>query len=398
MIRMAQALRLILESCGPPRFSRVGIRDARGMVLAEQVTAGWDIPPFAKAAMDGYAVHSEDLSRGGELREVGSVQAGGERTHGMGPGECVRIMTGAPVPPGADAVVMIERTRVSPAGVEIDGPVRPGENICAQGEDMRRGERVLAPGVVLDAPDIAVLASVGLGEVGVYAPPRVAVLNTGNELVEPGVSPPPGHIPNCNGPMLEALARSEFCQVAWLGIAGDRHGDLLPALERGLGYDVLLVSGGVSMGDYDLVPGALRELGAEELFHRVLVKPGKPLFFGRRGRCLVFGVPGNPVSSFTTFHVFVKPALRRLRGIREVPAPVRARLTGRLERRGERAWVVPASARLREGCLEVSPLQLNGSADIIGCAGCNALVVIDEEEGVLLPGAMVSTLLLNGEV
>jgi molybdopterin molybdotransferase len=307
-------------------------------------------------------------------------------------------MTGAPVPPGADAVVMIERTRVSSAGVEIDGSVHPGENICAQGEDVRRGERVLAPGVVLDAPEIAVLASVGLGEVGVYAPPWVAVLNTGNELVEPGGTPPPGHIPNCNGPMLEALARSEFCEVDCLGITGDRHGDLLPALERGLGYDVLLVSGGVSMGDYDLVPEALGELGVEELFHQVLVKPGKPLFFGRRGGCLVFGVPGNPVSSFTTFHVFVKPALHRLRGIREVQAPVRARLTDRLVRRGERAWVVPASARLREGCLEVSPLQLNGSADIIGCAGCNALVVIDEEEGVLLPGAMVSTLLLNREV
>lgn len=398
MIRMTEALNSILRTCGTLPVRRVDIREARGLVLAEQAAAGQDIPPFDKAAMDGYAVRSEDLRRGGSLRETGSIQAGEAPGTPLRPGACMRIMTGAPVPAGADAVVMIERTEVSPGGVVFRKPVHPGDNICPRGEDLRSGERVLGPGTVLGAAEIAILASAGLGEASVYSVPRVAVLNTGNELVEPGETTPPGHIPNCNGPLLEALARSELCRVTYLGIAGDRRNVLLRALERGLGHDVLLVSGGVSMGDYDLVPGALRELGVSELFHRVSVKPGKPLYFGNRENCLVFGVPGNPVSNFTTFHVFVKPALRRLRGIPNPPSPVQARLPRTLERRGERAWLVPAVARVREGYLEASPLELNGSADIIGCAGCNAIMVLGEEVQVLPAGSTVSTLLLNGEV
>ena len=229
-------------------------------------------------------------------------------------GVCVKIMTGAPLPGGADAVVMVEDTGPLDGGraVLVKRALSPGANVCHKGEDTKRGEKVLSAGCAIGAPEVAVLASIGVSEVGVARRPEVGVLSTGNEIVEPGTPLAPGMIRNSNGSMLSALARFAGGNVEYLGIAGDDVEHLRRSLGKGLGKDILLVSGGVSMGDYDLVPRVLGELGVEVLFHKVRVKPGKPLLFGRRGRCLVFGIPGNPVSSFVVFHLFVKPAFGRL--------------------------------------------------------------------------------------
>jgi molybdopterin molybdotransferase len=350
-----------------------------------------DIPPFDKSAMDGYAVRSSDVVQGGKLVQKGSVQAGSDTLPQVGPGECVRIMTGAPVPSGADAVVMVEKTRAKSGGVIIDDQVRPGQNICVKGEDLAAGRTVLKEGTRLNPAMIAVLATAGQTSPEVFSPPSVAVLSTGNELVEPGNTPGYGHIRNCNGPLLTALCREQGIEAAYLGIAPDSPAGLRDMLEKGLAHDVLLISGGVSMGDYDLVPGTLTRLGVKKVFHRVRVKPGKPLFFGTGNGCLAFGIPGNPVSNMTSFYFFVLPALRKMMGDRRGGSRYLARINSGLQRSGSRAWLVPSLCTESRGKLNAEPVRLNGSADIVGCSGANGILIIDQDK--VEPGSMVEVVL-----
>ena len=310
----------------------VALDDALSRVLAEDVVSDLDLPPFDRAAMDGYALRASDVADApAALEVVGEVRAGQWPDLTVGPGQAVRIMTGAPLPPGADAVQQVEKTQpLDEFRVTIRSPVEPGANVAPRGSEVRAGDVVLARGRVIDPAAIAVLASAGKARVRVARRPVVALLVTGDEIVDVSASPAPGQIRNSNGPAVAAQARLAGATVRLLGVAPDRQEAIAEALGAGLAADVLVVSGGVSAGDYDLVEPALLGLGATFLFTKVAVKPGAPLVFGRRGETLVFGLPGNPVSAQVTFDLFVRPALLRMQGAAVVSRPrVAVELLGR---------------------------------------------------------------------
>jgi molybdopterin molybdotransferase len=306
-------------------------------------------------------------------------------------------MTGAPLPSGADAVTMVEDTEARERNVIVRRRVRPEDNIGLAGEDLKRGETAVARGSLLGPAEIGMLAAAGLARVPVTRRPRVAVVATGDEIVEPGRPKRRGQIRNSNGPSLTALAAEAGAEPAYLGIARDRSASLRARLDRARGADVLVLSGGVSVGDYDLVKDGLEAAGVRPVFWRVRIKPGKPVFFGRRGRQLVFGLPGNPASSMVTFHLFVRPALDRLLGraetgltsataLLDVPIAVtpgrRQFLRGRLSGRG------PA--------LKVAPYEDQRSGVLRSMVGGRVLIVVPAETARIEAGAEVEILFMDG--
>jgi molybdopterin molybdotransferase len=377
MLTVDEALKAVLDRAGPLPARRLPLRDALGCVLAEEIIADRDLPPFDKALVDGYAVRAADMDGPGTMLRVGEeIPAGRTPSRPLAPGEAALIMTGAPLPAGADAVVMIEQTGKLPDGrVAFEaGPVAPGQNRLPRGREMRAGDVLLRPGAILHPARLGLLASVGRPEPLVVPRPRVAVVPTGDELVEPDREPGPGQIRNSNGPMLAALARTCGAEVETLPIAPDDPQGLREVLRRGLPADVLLITGGVSAGNRDLVPGALETLDVTRVFHKVRVKPGKPLWFGvgpRRGDegpgTLVFGLPGNPVSGVVGFLLFVRPALDALRG--RGPDSGRAeaglyRLTSAFQQRGDRPTYHPSRLVAEPEGVRVEPLDWAGSADL----------------------------------
>jgi molybdopterin molybdotransferase len=385
MLSVSQAQALILQEARtlPPEAVPLGPA-VLGAVLAEDVASDLDMPPYDKALMDGYAVRAADFADGrAALQVVEEITAGRVPRHALAPGQASRIMTGAPIPTGADAVVMVERTRLLDDGrVHVEGrPPRPGDNVLPRGREMRRGEVVLAAGAELRPQELGLLAAVGRTEVRVAPPSRVAVLSTGDEVVEAGEAPGPGQIRNSNGPMLAALAARAGSRSRYLGIARDRLDSLRPLVEEGLRDDVLVLSGGVSAGKYDLVPGVLQEAGVTAHLHKVEMKPGKPVFFGSRDRdgrrALVFGLPGNPVSALVCFALFVRPALRRLAGHTSPGTDsVVATLAEDFAYRTDRPTYHPAHLEVCEGRSMVRAVPWFGSADLRGLARANALLVV----------------------
>jgi molybdopterin molybdotransferase len=358
-----------------------------GRILAEDVASDLDSPPYTKAMMDGYAVRSADLPQGrGTLAIIEEVTAGHVPQRALGPGQATRIMTGAPIPPGADAVIQVERTRLrEPGHVEIDDrPPRSGLNILEQGREMRRGQVVLSAGALLRPQEVGVLAAVGWTSVRVIPAPSVRILSTGDEVVEAPQMPGPGQIRNSNGPMLTAQASRAGGTARYLGIGRDTLEELRARVSEGLAADVLMLSGGVSAGKLDLVPGVLRDAGVQAHFHKVAMKPGKPVFFGTRPRSglpdtLVFGLPGNPVSAFVCFELFVRPALRRLAGHAEPgPAMVSATLVEPFPYRTDRPTYHPAHLELTATGWRVRPVGWFGSPDLLATTRANALLVLPE--------------------
>jgi molybdopterin molybdotransferase len=400
MIAVERALALVLSAARPLPAAVADLADLPGRILLEPIRADRDQPAWDKALMDGFAVASGDLGAGCELAIAQTIAAGADPggIAPLAPGAAARIMTGAPVPRGADAVVPVEKSRAGarPDRVVLEGPVRPGENVAHPGDDVRAGTVLLEAGDFLGPAEIGVLAACGRTRTRAGGRPRVAVLATGDELVPPEAEPGPGRLRNSNGPMLEALARRAGAEVRGLGIARDDEADLRRAIASGLDADVLLLSGGVSMGLYDLVGRALQSAGAEILFERVAIRPGKPFTFARRGATLVFGCPGNPVSSYVIFQVFVRPALRRLASH---PAPEWRLRPGRLlapirQRPGREAYL-QVRAAYRDGRLEVDPIPTSGSADFVSCARGNALVLVPADAASIEAGAEVQVILLD---
>jgi molybdopterin molybdotransferase len=361
MIPFEKALETVLRQARPTGTERIPFQESLHRILAEDVYSDVDMPPFDKAAMDGYACRRSDL--GEELRVVEVVAAGQLPTKKTGPGECTRIMTGAMVPEGADTVIMVEHTEATGRDrIRFTGE-KTAPNIARKGEDVRTGDLVWERGMPVMPRHIGMLAATGCVRPLVARRVRVGILSTGDELVEPETLPPPGKIRNTNGFQLTAQVRAMHCIPHYMGIIPDDEKATERALSKALAEnDVVVLSGGVSMGDYDFVPEIMKKTGVEILFRKVAVKPGRPTVFGRTDRSVVFGLPGNPVSSFINFEVFVKPLLYAMMGHDFQPPVHRLPLgTGFSRRKADRLEFVPV--RMEDGG-QVVPVTYHGSAHL----------------------------------
>jgi len=346
-----QARQQILDKVSALRAERVELAGAAGRVLAEEIVSGADLPPFDNSAMDGFALRSADCASPARLKITGYVPAGGLAEKAVEPGCAIRIMTGAPVPEGSDAVVPVEETEESGGEVQIAAAVRAGQHIRRRGEDVARGERVLAAGTVLHPPAIGILASLGQREVEVFSRPQVAILSTGDELVELGEAVGPGKIVNSNSVALAAALRSMGAIPVMLGIAGDDPDETRVKLSEGLAVaDALITTAGVSAGDRDFVPEVLEGLGVQTVFREVAIKPGGPAGFGLKDGKPVFSLPGNPVSALVVFETLVRPAILKMMGhSRVLPVTLRARLEHEVKKKAGKLFWLRVSLERREG-------------------------------------------------
>ena len=378
LLALGAAIEAVLARCRPLPGERVALDEAAGRVLAEPALARVDFPPFASSAMDGFALQSADTP--GSLPLVARIAAGSPAPRPLRPHEAMSIATGGVVPEGADAVVPIERVVQKDDKIEVPDPVGRNDNVRPQGGDARAGDVVLDGGVRLGAAQIGALAAAGVAQVVCAGRPRVSVLATGSELRAPGEPLEPGEIYEANGAMLAAALRASGAEVEHLAPVRDDEDAHRDALARALQADVVVSSGGVSVGPHDLVRTVASELGVEEVFWRVAVKPGKPISFGVRGATLVFGLPGNPVSTLVGFELFVRPALRALEGER-YPGPRfrQAPLAEPVRRDDTRDELV--RARWRDGALEA--LRGQESHMIVRAAGADALVLVPRGSGEL---------------
>ena len=385
-----EALALVLARVRPLQAESVPTGAARGRVTAAPVRAVTDLPPFPSSAMDGYAVRAADTP--GRLGITGRSAAGRPADVVVTAGTAVEISTGAVVPDGADSVVPVERVTVAGGSVTVEA-VAKGGNVRPRGGDVRGGDVVVDAGTELTPSRLGAVAAAGVAELEVARRPRVAVLATGTELRPPGAELAPGQIYESNGLLLAAALETAGAEVTVLPAVGDEEEATRAALERGLGHDVLVTSGGVSVGPHDLVRAALAELGAEEVLWRVAVKPGKPFAFSVRGDTLVFGLPGNPVSSLVGFELFVRPALRALQGARE-PGPrwLAGRLAGAVRRTPQRDELVRARVESGTAGVVLRPAQGQESHMIARAAAADALVLVRRGEGVVPEGATAAYL------
>lgn len=401
MLTVDAALDLILEHIAPFEPQPIPLTDALGLVLAEDVIADSDSPPFDKALMDGYAVRSADVAApGATLQVVAEITAGNVSTKTIGPGEAARIMTGAPIPEGADAVVRFEETQFeeSSATVTIQiGDIAAGNDMMQRGTVMRTGDTVMNAGRELRPQELGALAEMGRAKISVRRRPNVAILATGDELVPVDQAPGPGQIRNSNETMLAAQVLRAGGRPVPLGIARDNRDDLGAKIRSGLESDVLLLSGGVSAGKLDLVPSELAAAGVKEVFHKVNVKPGKPIWFGvleaGNKSCLVFGLPGNPVSSMVCFELFARTALRRLMGMPNPrPQLESARLKHSHTFRGDRKTYHPCRVENKAGEFVVTIPKWQGSADLQSTIECNGTAVFEPGERDFKSGDVVEVL------
>lgn len=388
LLSIEEALERVLARVQPLDAEPVPVDRAAGRFLVADAVAAVDLPPFASSAMDGYAVRAADTP--GRLPVVVRIAAGRPAERPLAAGEAMAISTGAAVPEGADAVVPIEIVTEEDGTLVVPEGIRAGANVRPAGGDVRTGDLVLPAGTRLGAQHVGALVASGLAEVAVARRPRVVVLSTGTELRRPGEQLGPGQIYESNGPMLAAALAAAGAEVERVGPVEDDEAAHREALEHGLAADVLVSSGGVSVGPHDLVRRILAELGVAEDFWGVAVRPGKPLAFGTRDRTLVFGLPGNPVSALVSTELFVRPALHALQGAAS-PGPLyqRGQLTAPLPRKGSRDEL--ARARLREtgdGVL-LEPLSGQESHMIARAAGADALVLVPAGEGELAAGDLV---------
>lgn len=401
MIDYADALRLVVARAKPLPAEPVRLTEALGRTLAQSVRARAPIPPFAKATMDGYAVRADDTrpeapGQATELAVVEDLPAGRVSRRTIRPGQAVRIMTGAPLPKGADAVVMVEDTEKAADRVTIFRAVAPGDNIGRAGEDLEKGDLILEKGDLIGPAEVGMLAALGLASVRVVRRPKLAVIATGDEIVEPGQKAGPGCIWNSNGYSLLSLAIEAGTEASYLGIARDKTSQLKRKIGKAGASDILVISGGVSVGDYDLVKEELRGLGVRPVFWQLRIKPGKPTYFGVRGRQLVFGLPGNPTSAMVMFHIFVRPAIdlmlgRKRPGLRSAKALLEQEITLRPGRtqflRGALIGKGPA--------LRVDPFPDQRSGVLRSMVKSRVLIVVPADSSRVEKGREVEILFLD---
>lgn len=383
----------ISERKGPRGTEQVRVGDALGYVLAQEVKADREYPPFNRATRDGYAVFAADAKAGATLKCAGEIKAGDRVTKELWAETCVQIMTGAALPSGADAVVMIEHTKRDGDEVRFDRAASTGQNFVPRGSEARAGQTLLSQGMRLGYAELALAAQVGASELKCAQKPRVAILSTGDEIVPVDSIPGRFQIRNSNSISLATQVRLAGGRPVLLGNAMDREDDLHSKISRGLQEDLLILSGGVSMGKYDLVEKVLKEMGAEFYFDSVAIRPGKPAVFGKCGEKFVFGLPGNPVSTTVTFELFAVPAVDLLSGAEARGLPiVEAKLAEALHERPGVTHFLPAHMEGPGAERTVSVLKWQGSGDVSALGKANCYVVVPEERERMDAGERVEVL------
>jgi molybdopterin molybdotransferase len=397
MKSIGEALELVLDGLAPLDGEQVPLAEAAGRVAAAPAVSAVDLPPFDRSAMDGYAVRAADTAAGVPLTLAGGVAAGEVAHAALEAGTAARISTGAALPVGADAILRSEDATERDGSVVPAGPVPVGLHVRYRGEDLRAGDVLAEPGALLSLPRVSALASAGVGQVAVHRRPRLHLLVTGSELLPLGAPPEPGRIHESNGLMVRLLGERAGADVTDLGVVGDDREATRAAVEAGLAGDVLVVSGGVSVGPHDHVRPAFADCGVDEVFWRVRIKPGKPLWFGRAGDKLVFGLPGNPLSTIVCFCVFIEPALRRLAGERDArPRLEPGRLAAPAEASdGRTTFLTAALGTGADGVLEATPTERQGSHMTGALGESDGFAVAPETAGPLPAGASVDVLRLR---
>jgi molybdopterin molybdotransferase len=375
-----------------PRTESVPVLAAQGRILAEDILADREYPPFDRSIRDGYSVRAADTHPGATLHCIGELKAGDTPSTTVQSGTCIQIMTGAALPPGADAVIMIEHTQRNADTVTLDRAVQPRQHVVPQGSEQAANKTVLTKGTRLGFAQIAAAAQVGAAQVIVFRKPRIAILSTGDEVVDYATIPGPFQIRNSNSVSLAAQAAALHAEPVLLGNAKDIHDDLREKIPTGLQADALVLSGGVSAGKYDLVEPVLKEFKAETIFDAVAIRPGKPVVFALCQGKPVFGLPGNPVSTMVTFELFVRPAVDILSGTDPSRLPFfEAVLTQRLSEKPGLTHFLPATLEYGDQA-RVTPLTWQGSGDIIAMSRANCLLVVPPDRETIEPGERVRVL------
>jgi len=404
MLPYAEARQKVIDVAGalprPARRETIEIEQAFGRVLAREVRADRDYPPFNRSTRDGFALRASDAATpGARLECVGELRAGGSFDGTLGPGQCVEIMTGASVPAGADAVAMIEHTKRDGRMITLDRATQIGDHIVPRGSEALMGALLVAAHARVGYAEMGLAAQAGTTRLEVFVNPRLAILSTGDEVVDARAKPGPLQVRNSNGISIEVLARTAGAEPIQLGNAPDEKDALRRGIERGLEADILVLSGGVSMGKYDLVEQVLSDLGADFHFTGVAIRPGRPAVFATCRGKLVFGLPGNPVSTMVTFELFVLPAIDLLSGAAPRPLPVfRGKLTTPVQEKGPMTHFLPARIEWEGREARVTQLPWQGSGDIVALALANGFLVVGPERPEIAVGEWVDVLPRRGAV
>ena len=400
MMKLETATRKLLARTQPLPTEEVAVARSCGRILREDLRSPHAIPPFAKSAMDGFALRAADTAGATTrqpvvLKVLEDIPAGRVGRHRVKRGTAARIMTGAPLPAGADAVVMVEDTVTSAEGARIRKPLARGANVAPAGEDVAKGARVLRAGDAIGAAEMGMIAATGRHRVVVSRRPQVRIISTGSEIIAPGKPPKPGRIYDANGYSLTGLAVEWGADARFLGIAPDRAGALERKLARAADADLVVLSGGVSVGDYDLVRGILLEAGFETIFYKVRIKPGMPTFAGVRDGRFVLGLPGNPVSCMVTFVLFAGPLLDAMLGKKERgPRRGRARLSETMRLKPDRRKLLRGILREEEGRLLVAPFPAQKAGVLRSMVAADALIDVPEGVTRLRAGSLVDIVYL----
>jgi molybdopterin molybdotransferase len=400
---LEEAQRIVLEAAKPLGLEKIPILDTLGRVLGEDIVAQRDNPPWDNSAMDGFAVRWEDIKQDHaitkpvELAIIEDVPAGKMPTKSVGPGQAIRIMTGAPVPNGADTVIKVEDTEHIPDSVRVFKAEPRGANIRPQGEDVKKGERIIAQGTPIRPGEAGMLAILARSFVLVYQRPRVAILSTGDELADLDERFSEDKIINSNSYGIAAAVQEAGGIPILLGIARDNPAALTEKISHGLNADILVLSGGVSMGDYDFTKAVFRDLGAEMNFWKLAIRPGQPLAFGKIQGKLAFGLPGNPVSSMVTFEQLVRPAMLKMGGHRSYGRPVvQAQFQEKFSKRNDRRHFLRGILTREQGVFHVRTTGDQGSGILTSMVKANCLIDVPAEVERVNPGDWVSVQVLSG--
>jgi len=399
LLEFTEARRIVLASCALLGAERVDLSEALWRTLAEDVVSGDDVPSADNSAMDGFAVIAAETREAREdgpvgLRVVGEIAAGRPPRVTVGRGEAAKIMTGGVMPDGADAVVMVERTRERNGEVLVFSPTKPGQNVRRVGEDVRKGERVYRSGELVGPAELGVLASLGFAQVTVGRKPVAAIATTGNELIDVSEELSPGMVRSSNTYTLLGQIREAGGEPEVLGNSSDREDELESVMKKGSKADILITSGGVSAGEYDLVPKVAEKVG-EVSFHRVAMKPGSPMAFGRIGEAVWFGLPGNPVASMVCFEEFVRPAIFKMIGRREAFRPEVKVRCGTAIKQSTRVHFVRVTVKREEGELYAYPAREQGSGILTSVSLADGLLVLEPGTAVLPRGAELTMQVLR---